>query len=85
MVVVSQHCYFNQFSGLAKDLPDNVHLLTVEHLEEKKILLRLENQFQADEPTPKNMSTDVTIDAKVLWNVDLMHIVVAKCFLPACA
>ena len=65
---VKSACSFNQFSGLAKDLPDNVHLLTVEHLEDKKMLLRLENQFQADELAPNNLNTNVTIDAKVLLN-----------------
>ena len=42
------------------------------------MLLRLENQFQADESAPSNMNTDVTVDAKVLWNKNTL---VARIFL----
>ena len=37
----------------------------MEHLENQKILLRLENQFEADEPVTHNLNTNVTIDVQV--------------------
>ena len=38
-----------QFSGLTKELPLNVHLLTLQYLGGSKYLIRLEHQFEAGE------------------------------------
>ena len=39
----------NSFSGLLNDLPENLHILTLEALEKNKILLRIEHPFEAHE------------------------------------
>ena len=59
------HLFILQHQGLLAELPDNVHLLTVEHLEQSKMLLRLENQFQADEPVASGLDANATIDIRV--------------------
>ena len=53
-----------QVSGLRRELPENVHLLTVQLLEKTSLLLRLEHMFAVKEDT--NLSTSVTFDVKVL-------------------
>ena len=50
---------------LKKELPDNVHLLTLEYLEFNKFLLRLEHQFEATDPTHNN---HVTVSLSVSCN-----------------
>ena len=37
------------------------------------MLLRLENQFQADEPAPNDLNTNVIIDTKVAWNNNALN------------
>ena len=43
-----------QYSGLARDLPPNVHLLPLERLDHTHQLLRLEHQFQSNEQPYNN-------------------------------
>ena len=38
-----------QFTALTRELPDNVHLLTLQSLGDGSYLLRLEHQFEIDE------------------------------------
>ena len=52
-----------QVAGLAVDLPDNVHLLTVELLADKSVLIRVEQMFATKEDV--NLSTPVTVNVKV--------------------
>lgn len=52
-----------QLGGLKLDLPENVHLLTVQLLGKTSLLLRLEHMFAAKEDA--NLSTAVTINIKV--------------------
>ena len=56
--------YYIQVSGLRRELPENVHLLTVQLLEKTSLLLRLENMFAVKEDA--NLSTSVTVNVKVL-------------------
>ncbi|XP_019848841.1 PREDICTED: lysosomal alpha-mannosidase-like [Amphimedon queenslandica] len=42
--------YNLKYSGLSTALPDNVHLLTLEYLDKSTILLRLDHQFESDDP-----------------------------------
>ena len=42
-------CTFTQYTGLTKELPLNVHLLTLQSLGNSSYLLRLEHQFEVDE------------------------------------
>ena len=60
---------FTQVSGLKRELPANVHLLTVQLLNKTSLLLRLDHMFAAKEDA--NLSTSVTVNIKV-WNVCLM-------------
>ena len=46
-----------QYSGLARDLPSNIHLLTLERLDHTHHLLRLEHQAQIDEAPLNNTAT----------------------------
>ena len=55
-----------QFTGITKELPYNVHLLTVQSLTKGHVLIRLENQYQADEP-PWNQPASVTLDVSVFF------------------
>ncbi|XP_067938019.1 lysosomal alpha-mannosidase-like [Watersipora subatra] len=52
-------------SFLKQALPDNVHLLTLEPLENKKFLLRLEHFYSAGED--KELSNNVTVSLKDLF------------------
>ena len=52
-----------QVSGLRRELPENVHLLTVQLLEKTSLLLRLEHMFAVKEDA--NLSTSVTVNVKV--------------------
>ena len=56
-----------QLGGLKLDLPENVHLLTVQLLGKTSLLLRLEHMFAVKEDA--SLSTAVTINIKVfLYN-----------------
>ena len=54
-----------QYKGLQGTFPENIHLLTLEYLETNKMLLRLENQFEADEPVVNNLNSKATINLSV--------------------
>lgn len=51
---------------MREELPENVHILTLEPWRENKILLRLEHQFDVDEDP--NLSLPVKINIKKLFN-----------------
>jgi len=55
--------------GLTANLPDNVHLLTVELLADKSVLLRVEHMFAAKEDA--NLSASITINVKVGLLIEL--------------
>ena len=57
--------FFLQYKGLQDAFPENVHLLTLEYLETNKMLLRLENQFEAEEPTVHALNSNATINLNV--------------------
>ncbi|XP_065912002.1 lysosomal alpha-mannosidase-like isoform X1 [Dysidea avara] len=57
--------YNGMVSGLRRELPENVHLLTVQLLEKTSLLLRLEHMFAVKEDT--NLSTSVTVNMKDLF------------------
>ena len=59
---ISYFEFLLQFSGLIKELPLNVHLLTLQFLEENKCLIRLEHQFEASE---KVWGNPVTVSLNV--------------------
>ena len=53
------------FSGLASQLPKNVHLLTLEQWNHDRLLLRLEHFYQKDEDS--ELSKPVTVNLKKLF------------------
>ena len=54
-----------QFSGLIKELPKNVHLLTLEQWKDSHYLLRLEHFYQKNES--QTLSKPVKVDLKNLF------------------
>lgn len=54
-----------QFSGLRRELPPNVHLLTLARWGPEMLLLRLEHQFALGEDMVGNLSSPVTLDLRV--------------------
>lgn len=56
---------FPQFSGLRRELPPNVHLLTLARWGRETLLLRLEHQFAVQEDMVGNLSSPVTLDLRV--------------------
>ena len=63
-----------QFTGILRELPDNVHLLTLQSLFNGSYLLRLEHQFEyemngADWVKPVYISLPVSIQVCYIWNV----------------
>eukprot|EP00731_Ephydatia_muelleri_P005619 Em0002g1795a len=53
--------YYNPtYAGLAQSLPPQVHLLTLQLISPKTLLLRLEHQYQLDEP-PYNKSVTISL------------------------
>nr|XP_008200004.1 PREDICTED: lysosomal alpha-mannosidase [Tribolium castaneum] len=54
-----------QHSGLKSDLPENVHLLTLEPWDDDTVLLRLEHVLEKGEDD--NLSKDVTVDLSDLF------------------
>ena len=52
-----------QHSGLARNLPENVHILTLEPWREHELLLRLEHIMEKDEDP--ELSKPVIVDLKV--------------------
>lgn len=57
-----------QFSGLRRELPPNVHLLTLARWGPKVLLLRLEHQFAVGEDVVGNLSSPVTLDLRDLFS-----------------
>lgn len=57
-----------QFSGLQRELPPNVHLLTLARWGQKMLLLRLEHQFAVGEDMVGNLSSPVTLDLRDLFS-----------------
>lgn len=56
-----QHANKLQNSGLAKALPPNVHILTLEPWKDDTVLLRLEHLFEAGESTQYSQPVDLNI------------------------
>ncbi|CAK7293605.1 Lysosomal alpha-mannosidase [Vulpes lagopus] len=56
-----------QFSGLRRELPPSVHLLTLARWDRTTLLLRLEHQFAVGEGSG-NLSSPVTLDLKDLFS-----------------
>ncbi|XP_012584627.1 PREDICTED: lysosomal alpha-mannosidase isoform X2 [Condylura cristata] len=57
-----------QFSGLQRELPSSVHLLTLARWGPKMLLLRLEHQFAVGEDSGRNLSSPVTLDLRDLFS-----------------
>ncbi|XP_006900896.1 PREDICTED: lysosomal alpha-mannosidase [Elephantulus edwardii] len=56
-----------QFSGLLRELPPAVHLLTLARWDPETLLLRLEHQFAVGEGSDRNLSSPVTLDLRDLF------------------
>ncbi|XP_049645255.1 lysosomal alpha-mannosidase [Suncus etruscus] len=56
-----------QFSGLRRELPPSVHLLTLARGNPNTLLLRLEHQFAVGEDSGRNLSSPVTLDLTDLF------------------
>ncbi|KAM6216779.1 LOW QUALITY PROTEIN: lysosomal alpha-mannosidase-like [Rhynchocyon petersi] len=56
------------FSGLHRELPSAVHLLTLARWSGKKLLLRLEHQFAVEEDMEGNLSSPVTLSLKDMFS-----------------
>ncbi|XP_048198391.1 lysosomal alpha-mannosidase isoform X2 [Perognathus longimembris pacificus] len=57
-----------QYSGLHRELPPNVHLLTLARWGPEMVLLRLEHQFAQGEDSCRNLSSPVTLDLQNLFS-----------------
>ncbi|XP_063575289.1 lysosomal alpha-mannosidase isoform X9 [Pongo abelii] len=57
-----------QFSGLRRDLPPSVHLLTLASWGPEMVLLRLEHQFAVGEDSGRNLSAPVTLNLRDLFS-----------------
>ncbi|XP_016074137.1 PREDICTED: lysosomal alpha-mannosidase isoform X2 [Miniopterus natalensis] len=57
-----------QFSGLRRELPRNVHLLTLARWGPEMLLLRLEHQFAVGEDMSGNLSSPVTLDLRDMFS-----------------
>ncbi|XP_057565725.1 lysosomal alpha-mannosidase [Hippopotamus amphibius kiboko] len=57
-----------QFSGLRRELPPSVHLLTLARWGPETLLLRLEHQFAVGEDSGRNLSSPVTLDLTELFS-----------------
>nr|XP_044995358.1 lysosomal alpha-mannosidase-like [Jaculus jaculus] len=57
-----------QFSGLLRELPPSVHLLTLAHWGPGMLLLRLEHQFAVGEDSGRNLSSSVTLNLQDLFS-----------------
>ncbi|XP_040846183.1 lysosomal alpha-mannosidase-like [Ochotona curzoniae] len=57
-----------QFSGLLKELPPSVHLLTLARWGPDRLLLRLEHQFALGEDSGRNLSSPVTLNLQDLFS-----------------
>ncbi|XP_066204247.1 lysosomal alpha-mannosidase isoform X2 [Saccopteryx leptura] len=57
-----------QYSGMRRELPPNVHLLTLARWGPQMLLLRLEHQFALGEDMVGNLSSPVTLDLTDLFS-----------------
>uniref|UniRef100_A0A2K5YQL8 Alpha-mannosidase n=1 Tax=Mandrillus leucophaeus TaxID=9568 RepID=A0A2K5YQL8_MANLE len=57
-----------QFSGLRRELPPSVHLLTLASWGPEMVLLRLEHQFAVGEDSGRNLSAPVTLNLRDLFS-----------------
>ncbi|XP_066127516.1 lysosomal alpha-mannosidase isoform X1 [Saccopteryx bilineata] len=57
-----------QYSGMRRELPPNVHLLTLARWGRQMLLLRLEHQFALGEDMVGNLSSPVTLDLTDLFS-----------------
>ncbi|XP_029413237.1 lysosomal alpha-mannosidase isoform X2 [Nannospalax galili] len=57
-----------QFSGLRRELPPQVHLLTLARWSRERLLLRLEHQFAVREDSGRNLSSPVTLNLQDLFS-----------------
>ncbi|XP_051693810.2 lysosomal alpha-mannosidase [Oryctolagus cuniculus] len=57
-----------EFSGLCRELPPSVHLLTLARWGPQTLLLRLEHQFASGEDSGRNLSSPVTLDLQNLFS-----------------
>ncbi|XP_012496872.1 PREDICTED: lysosomal alpha-mannosidase [Propithecus coquereli] len=57
-----------QFSGLRRELPPSVHLLTLARWGPGMLLLRLEHQFAVGEDSLRNLSSPVTLDLRDMFS-----------------
>ncbi|XP_004635625.1 lysosomal alpha-mannosidase isoform X2 [Octodon degus] len=57
-----------QFSGLNRELPPSVHLLTLARWGPDMLLLRFEHQFALGEDSSRNLSTPVVLDLRDLFS-----------------
>ncbi|XP_045405914.1 lysosomal alpha-mannosidase isoform X2 [Lemur catta] len=57
-----------QFSGLHRELPPSVHLLTLARWGPEMLLLRLEHQFAVGEDSLRNLSSPVTLDLRDMFS-----------------
>ena len=57
-----------QFSGLRRELPPSVRLLTLARWGPETLLLRLEHQFAVGEDSGRNLSSPVTLDLTNLFS-----------------
>lgn len=57
-----------QFSGLSRELPPSVRLLTLARWGPETLLLRLEHQFALGEDSRHNLSSPVTLDIRDLFS-----------------
>nr|XP_051693843.1 lysosomal alpha-mannosidase isoform X6 [Oryctolagus cuniculus] len=57
-----------QFSGLRRELPPSVHLLTLARWGPNTLLLRLEHQFASGEDSGRNLSSPVTLNLQRLFS-----------------
>nr|XP_058918757.1 lysosomal alpha-mannosidase isoform X1 [Kogia breviceps] len=61
-----------QFSGLRRELPPSVHLLTLARWGPETLLLRLEHQFAVGEDSGLNLSSPVTLDLTAPYPILLL-------------
>ena len=57
--------FYIQFTGLTKEFPSNIHLLTLQSLGSDSYLLRLDHQYEADE-SPFNEPFELSLAVSAL-------------------
>ena len=64
-----------QFTGLTRELPLNVHLLTLQSLGGGRYLLRLEHQFEIDE-APWNKPVTLSLAVSCYGSSHMLYIII---------